>query len=309
MLRVRLVVPLLAGALFAVAPGAFAQSDGGGTTAAATAPAADVPAADPPAEPAKPAEIDQTLIALSTTQPLKAHKGYFRLTHRFARNLGQGSFGSLAADFFSLDNGAVMGLEYRYGLTSTIQAGVHRSTLGKTLETFGRWDALRQSDHVPLGVSATVSIEGQNNLRLDPQPGVALTVSHAQGTRLVLYASPAFVHNSHTGTLRLLHEGHSHDLGSAEDEDESSTAVDTVFVGLGARARLRETVSVVFETSPRLWGYTPASATWGVGIEKMTRGHVLQLNFGNNFGTTPGMIARGGASSEVYLGFNLSRRF
>jgi hypothetical protein len=46
-----------------------------------------------------------------------------------------------------------------------------------------------------------------------------------------------------------------------------------------------------------------------VAIEKLTRGHVLQLNFGNNFDTTPGMIARGGARNEVYMGFNLSRKF
>ena len=70
-----------------------------------------------------------------------------------------------------------------------------------------------------------------------------------------------------------------------------------------------ETVTLVFEVAPRLGGYTPASATWGAGIEKITRGHVLQLNFGNSFGTTPGMLARGGPSDEVYLGFNLSRRF
>jgi hypothetical protein len=295
------VVSLLAGAVLAVCPAAFAQSE--------VTPPSQPPAVEQPPDPVKPIEIDQSLIALSTTQPLKPHKGYFRLTHRFARDLGHGSFGSLAEDFFSLDSGAIMGLEYRYGITSTLQAGVHRSTLGKTLETFARWDALRQSEHRPLNVSAAISIEGQNNLRQDPQPAVALTVSRVLSPRLVVYASPAFVHNAHTETLRLLHEGHAHDLGDAEDPDELSTAVDTFFVGLGARARLRETVTVVFEASPRVSGYTPDAATWGVGIEKQTRGHVLQLNFGNSFGTTPGMIARGGARHEVYMGFNLSRKF
>ena len=46
-----------------------------------------------------------------------------------------------------------------------------------------------------------------------------------------------------------------------------------------------------------------------VAAEKLTRGHVLQLNVGNTFATTPDMLARGGAASEAYSGFNLSRKF
>jgi hypothetical protein len=276
----------------------------------AGSPASAQPETPPP--PPRSVEIDQALINLPTSMPLGRHKNYFRLTHRFARDLGQGSFGSLVDDFFSLDNGAVLGLEYRFGITSTLQAGVHRSTLGKTLQAFGRWDALRQDGRSPLALSAIVSIEGQNNLRQDPQPGASATVSRAVGTRLVLYAVPTYVHNAHTETLRLLHEGHDHDPAEPEgegDEEEQSDAIDTFFLGLGARARLLETVAVTFEVSPRLAGYTPDTAVWAVGIEKLTRGHVLQLNFGNSFSTTPGMLARGGASGQVYLGFNLSRKF
>jgi len=298
--RSTLVTLLLAGATFVVCAPAFAQS------AAQTPPTP--PTQETPTPAAKPAEIDQTLVNTWTTQPLKKGHGYFRLTHRFARDLRQGSFGDLADDLFSLDNGAVLGLEFRWGVTSTLQAGVHRSTLGKTLEAFGRWDPVRQSEKSPLSLSAAVSIEGQNNLRQDPQPGVSAVVSRVQGTRLVLYASPTYVHNAHTETLRLLHEGHEH-AGIEQDEADLSDAIDTFFIGLGARARILETVTLVFEAAPRLAGYAPASATWGVGIEKITRGHVLQLNFGNSFGTTPGMIARGGPSDELYLGFNLSRKF
>jgi Membrane bound beta barrel domain (DUF5777) len=300
MSRSTLVIPLLAGALFVVCPAALAQTE------PQTPP--EAPPQETPAPAAKPAEIDQTLVNTWTTLPLKSRHGYFRLTHRFARDLGRGSFGDLADDFFSLDNGAVVGLEFRWGITSALQAGVHRTTLGKTLQAFGRWDALRQSEEAPLAISAAVSIEGQNNLRQDPQPGVSAVLSRAQGTRLVLYASPTYVHNAHTETLRLLHEGHEHE-GIEQDADELSDAVDTFFVGLGARARVLETVTLVFEVAPRLAGYTPDSAVWGAAIEKLTRGHVLQLNFGNSFATTPGMLARGGASNEVYLGFNLSRKF
>jgi hypothetical protein len=283
-----------------------------------TAGLADAQPPDPQAPPSQPAptvpapqssvELDQTLITLPTTQPLKRHHGYFRLTHRFARDLRRGDFGDLASDLFSLDNGAIIGLEYRYAVTSRLQAGVHRSILGKTIVTFGRMDVLRQGNGRPLSLSVGASIEGQNNLRQDPQPGLSATVSHVHGTWLALYATPTYIHNAHTETLRLEHEGHVHDVPGADEADLSS-AIDTFYVGLGTRLRLRESVSAVVEVGPRVSGYKPARADWNAGIEKLTRGHVLQLNFGNNFNTTPGQIARGGSTSEVYMGFNISRKF
>jgi hypothetical protein len=270
------------------------------------APAASAAAQEMPA--ANVLEVDQTLVNLQTTLPLKRHGSYFHLTHRFARDLRRGDLGDLASDLFSLDNGAIIGLEYRFGITSTLQAGVHRSILGKTIETFGRWDAWRQGDKLPMSVSFKPSIEGQNNLRQDPQPGLSIILSHVHSKWLALYASPSYVHNAHTATLRAEHEGHTHDAPGADDADHSS-ATDTFFIGLGGRVRLLESVSAAVEFAPRVSGYKPAQADWNAGIEKITRGHVLQLNFGNNFNTTPGMIARGGAAGEVFMGFNISRKF
>jgi len=257
-------------------------------------------------------EIDQMVVNLPTTLTLKRHKSYFRITHRFARDLRRGSFGQLAEDLFSLDNGAVIGLEYRFGITNSVQAGVNRSILGKTIEIFGRWDPLRQQDGRPVSLSTTASIEGQDNLRLDPQPGISVTLSRLQGTRLALYATPTFVKDAHTPTLRVGHGDHDHsDVEGEEDPDEipGEDKNDTAFIGLAMRLRVLETMSVVGEVSPRIYGYRPERAAWSVGVEKLTRGHVLQLNFGNTFGTTPGQLARGGSTHDVYMGFNMSRKF
>ncbi len=253
-----------------------------------------------------PAQIDETVVNLPTTLPLKEHASYFRLTHRFARDLRRGSFSDLAADLFSLDNGAIIGLEYRFGLTRTLQAGVHRSIFNKAINVFGRWDAWGQADDRPLGLSIGGGIEGNNNLRQDYQPSVAATVSHTRGDWLAVYATPTYVHKAHTDTLLALHEGHEHDTPELEGGGD---ARDTFFLGLAARIRFRPTAYVVAEASPRLAGYTPDRAAWNVGIEKMTHGHVLQLNFGNNFDTTPGQLARGGDKQSVYMGFNISRKF
>lgn len=252
------------------------------------------------------------VVNLPTTLSLKRHKSYFRITHRFARDLRRGSFGQLAEELFSLDSGAVIGLEYRFGITDTIQAGINRSILGKTIELFGRWDALKQHDGRAFGLSATGSIEGQNNLQLDPQPGVSVTFSRIQGSRLAFYATPTFVKDAHTPTLRVGHGDHEHGGEEGEETGEEIPGEDknnTAFIGLAMRLRVLETMSVVAEVSPRIYGYRPDRAAWNVGVEKLTRGHVLQLNFGNTFGTTPGQIARGGSTTDVYLGFNMSRKF
>jgi hypothetical protein len=35
----------------------------------------------------------------------------------------------------------------------------------------------------------------------------------------------------------------------------------------------------------------------------------MQLNFTNSFGTTFGQLARGGSEHDIYLGFNITRKF
>jgi hypothetical protein len=250
-----------------------------------------------------PVQTDEAIVNLPTTLSLKAHGSYFRLTHRFPRDLRFGSFGGLVQDLFGLDKGAIIGLEYRYGLTRNLQAGVHRSTFNKSIVLFGRWDAWQQHENRPVGLAVSAAFEGDNNLRQDYQPAASVTISRTSGTRLAVYATPSYVHHAHTDTLLALHEGHSVP-GVPID-----TRRDTWFVGLGGRLRFLETAYLVVEASPRLAGYDPDGAAWNVGVEKLTHGHVLQLNIGNNFATTPGQIARGGDRHAVFLGFNISRKF
>lgn len=264
----------------------------------------DIPVAAP-----IPVQIDLNLINLPTTMSIARHHSYFRLTHRFSGDLRRGSFSELAADLFTLDRGAIIGLEYRFGITSNIQAGVHRSLFSKTIQTFGRWDALRQGNSLPVSISVTGSFEGLNNLRDNHQPGVAITVSRTFTDRLALYATPAFVGNTHAADFISGHEGHDHDTGLEDVPDEHAGHHDTWFLGLGGRLRFSTTGYVTGEYTPRLAGYDPNSAEWGVAIEKRTGGHTLQLNFTNCFGTTFGQLARGGSPHDVYLGFNITRRF
>jgi hypothetical protein len=283
----------------------------GSTAAAQSAPPAAPPPPEPATAPVPAVELDQTVVNVQTTLQLKRHKSYFKITHRFARDLRRGDFGDFVEDGLGTDLGAIIGLEYRFGITSNLQAGIHRSILGKTIQLFGKWDAQRQSDGRPLSFSVGGSIEGQSNLHLDPQPGISAMISRLQGTWLALYANPTYVFNAHTGTLQAAHGDHTHGGTEPEAGEElpGEDSDDTLFIGLGVRARIRETVSLVAEVSPRLAGYRPDRAAWNIGIEKLTRGHVLQLNFGNNFDSTAGMVARGGSKHDVYMGFNMTRKF
>ena len=245
--------------------------------------------------PPRPAEIELNVINLPTTRSLPRHGSYFRLTHRFARDLRRGSLGQLAEDLFSLDNGAIIGLEYRFGLADNLQVGVHRSILSKTIEVFGRYDGWRQSDTLPVSVSLIGSIEGLDNLTERHQPAIAAAISRSVGSRLMLYTMPAFV--ARTAAADGFVEGH-----PADHEH-------TLMLGLGSRLRVRPSVYVAGEYTPRLAGHDPGRGTWGVAVEKKTEGHTLQINFTNSSGTTLGQLARVGSDHDVYLGFNITRLF
>lgn len=237
------------------------------------------------------AEPDFTLISLPTTLPLGQFKSAFRVTHRFLRPLGDGSFGDLASDFFSLDNGAQIGLEYRFGLIPHGQVGVHR-TSDRTIEFFAEYEVLRQGGRFPIGVSALASIDGTNNFRTSHTPALGAVVSWMAAGHVALYAEPIWVNNSNPLPAQVVDHN------------------DTFLLGVGARVRIRPTVYVVAEAAPRAAGYRPQAAHRSFAIEKHLGGHMFQLNVSDSFATTIGQLARGGPSThDWFLGFNISRKF
>jgi hypothetical protein len=234
-------------------------------------------------------EPDFTLIGLPTTLRMPKFGSAFRVTHRFTRSLGQGNFGDLLADGFGTDGGARIGLEYRFGILSGTQIGVHR-TSDKTIQFFGQQQLLRQSETMPVGIDVIATIEGTDNFQERYAPAIGAVVSRKLGRHGAVYAQPIWVGN--TNSFDVLDENN-----------------DTFIVGLGGRLRIRPTLYFVAEGAPR-FGYKPGIAYASFAIEKRAGGHSFQINFSNGFGTTMGQIARGGFDSEDwYLGFNISRKF
>ena len=237
------------------------------------------------------AEPDFTLVSLPTNLRLPAMGSAFRITHRFQRTLGEGDFGDLAGDLFGLDNGATIGIEYRFGVIKNGQVGFHRSSRGKTLEFFGQYGVLRQESS-GLDLSIRAGIEGLDNFQESRTPAVSAILSRTVGEWGAFYVQPTWANNTNPLPQDLVDDN------------------DTVTVGVGTRLRIRPTVYVVAEFVPRVAGYDPDVHYGAFGIEKRAGGHTFQLNFSNGFATTPGQIARGGTgSSDWYLGFNISRKF
>ena len=237
------------------------------------------------------AQPDFNLAALPTTLRLPKYGSAFRITHRFGRPLGAGDFGDLVEDLFGFDNGAIIGLEYRFGIFSGAQLGIHR-TSNKTIEFFSQYDIMNQRDGAIIGLAAYGTVEGTNNFKDSYSPGLGALLSREIGQHAAFYVEPLWVNNSNPEPKELVDDN------------------DTVIIGLGTRVRIRPTVYLVLEGAPRVTGYDPGVTHVSFGIEKRAGGHNFQLNFSNGFGTTLADVARGGQNNDDwYIGFNISRKF
>jgi hypothetical protein len=241
---------------------------------------------------------DFTIVNLPTTLRVPRHKGVFRLTHRFARPLGEGDFGDLLSDFFGLDNGAQIGLEYRFGLMRGTQIGIYR-TSNRTIQFFAQHSTFQQGDNGLFDLDIVATIEGTENFGASTpdgsstsySPALGVVLSREMGSYGALYFEPIWVNNSNELPSEL-----------ADDND-------TFLLGLGARIRIRPTVYLVGEIIPRI-GHDPGVTHGTFGIEKRAGGHVFQFNFSNSIGTTMAQLARGGVDNDDwYIGFNISRKF
>jgi hypothetical protein len=234
------------------------------------------------------AEPDVVVVNLPTGMKMPRLKGNFRLTHRFTGNLRRGGFGDQLGNLFGLDQGAVIGFEYRVAVAPHVQAAFYRSSFGKTIQFHGAFEALRQRESMPVAMSALVSVEGTDNFRDEYSPSIGVVVSRKIGTRVAAYVTPIWTDNTAAS------------LGTERS---------TMFVGVGGRLRLGGTTYVAAEIVPRTAGYAPDEPAYGISIEKRAGGHMFSLTFTNSFGTTYGQIARGGAADTLFLGFNLGRKF
>jgi hypothetical protein len=269
----------------------------GGTVRAAVGQEQD-PAATPPAQTTQtpsdravdPSQPDFTLIALPTNLRMPRFASAFRVTHRFTRSLGAGDFGDLLGDAFGVDGGAQVGLEYRFGILSGTQIGIHR-TSERTIQLFLQHQVLRQATGHPVTIDVLGSIEGLDNFKESYAPAVGAVISRALGRHGALYLQPVWINNTNPGLSELVDDNNS------------------FLIGFGGRLRVRPSLYLIAEAAPRI-GYEPDSTYVSFAVEGRAGGHSFQVNFSNGFGTTLRQVARGGLDYDNwYLGFNISRKF
>ena len=177
-----------------------------------------------------------------------------------------------------------------------LEAIVLRTSIGRTFQFTAKYDGWQQTAKMPVGISAIVSIEGENNFhnteggaQANFAPALGAVVSRTISDRLALYATPMWVHN--TGT------------GSAE-------TVDTGFLGIGGRARIHGGTYLRRRRSRRVSAaWRSATRSTRFAIEERVGAHVFSLTFTNGPGTTFRQIAHGGVPDHLNLGFNLTRKF
>lgn len=247
------------------------------------------------------AEPDFALVNIPTTRPLREWGQNFHLTHRFLGNLRGQSFTENLANAFGLDNGAVIGLEYRISPIKNVQAIVYRNSSDRTIQFSAQIDALRQKGAMPVSLSFIGSVEGNKNFGWSDgvghdhsgtssykSPALSAVVSRTFEDRVAVYANPTWVHNTLVDTVQ---------------------SRDTFYVGMGTRVRVSDSVYLVGEAAPRFAGYIPNTAEFAFGFEKRQGGHMFLLTLTNSPSTTFAQMARGGFPTTLYFGFNLGRKF
>ena len=288
----------------AVASAASAQSSLDPATTAGTAAATEPPpAVEHDDAVLNKAEPDVVVVNLPTAMRLSLFKSNFRLTHRFAGNLRRGTFGQQASSLFGIDQGAIIGFEYRIAVAPQVQAAFYRSSFDRTIQLHGKYDAIRQHRSLPVSVSALVSIEGTNNFKEKYAPAVGVLVSRTFGTRLAAYLTPIWTDNTNA-SLAIVQD---HDGDEIVDRREARQS--TTSIGIGARGRVGASTYLAAEIVPRASGYAPGDPAYGFSVEKRVGSHMFSVTFTNTFGTTFAQVARGGAGGTLYLGFNLGRKF
>jgi Membrane bound beta barrel domain (DUF5777) len=283
---------------FALPSPAHGQTPEAGSTASTASSTTTAQPASDDDERLDPAEPDFVVINLPTTLRLPRHKGDFHLTHRFEGNLRDGSFTDQLSNFFGVDVGAALGLEYRFGVMRHLEAIVLRTNRARAIQFSAKYDAWHQSDTRPVSISGIVSIEGDNNFGansgnapINYAPAVGAVISREVGTQLALYATPYWVANT-----------------GIDVNADGNTGV----IGLGARVRFGPNSSTYFsaEVSPRIGGFVIGDPEYGFAIEKRVGAHFFALTFTNGTSNqTYRQIARGGVPGHLHLGFNLTRKF
>ena len=274
---------------------------------------------------------DYRLVNVPT--PKRVLKGSLNLyfTHRFAQPVRPLTRSD--QDLFGLDSFAISSFGLFYGITDRLYVNAYRSPicqpgLCKTVEVGFGYHLLDERGRSPIALSTYASIEGDDNFRKFYTYNLQVMAARSLTKYLHFFFSPA-VHFNANANRRF--DPKPTDFFPPEPlAEQFNQDKHSVSFGFGANARVRPTISLMIEYTPRVGfklgrvdpifdanfrvlGFSSESeAELGFGIAKDVGRHTFALTFSNTQTTT---TSRYNSSNQVLqpsrftIGFNLYRRF
>jgi cytochrome c oxidase subunit 2 len=276
---------------------------------------------------------DYRLINVPTPKRVLRHSVNLYFTHRFSQPIKP--LDESAEALFGLDSFSVSSLGVFYGITDKLYVSATRSPLCqrglcRTIEVgFGYHWLDEKKGRSPVALSTYASIEGDDNFTEHYTYNLQMMLARSATKYVNLFFSPA-VHFNANGQRRFDPRANEF-FPPAPIADTFRQDKHAASFGFGVNARIRPTISLLFEYTPRVGfklgrvrpifnstftqvlGFrTESEPEIGFGIQKDIGRHSFSLTFSNTQTTT---TARYNSSnlvlpaSKFIIGFNLYRRF
>ena len=243
------------------------------------------------------------VVNLPTTRMVDKGNWLFLIGHRFFPKLDTGY-----DTFFGLDGSALIFLNLGYAISDRLFVNLGRSNSSDTVELNAKYGLKRQypKDKLPIAAAFQATVNwvsektaGKDRLRSEAiKLAGQLSLSSELRDGVAVLFAPGILLN-------------------ADSEKDGEDALITL--GLGGRAHLWKSISLVAEWAPIVSGYTLTSTfgefnrfdSWGGGLELFVGGHVFQIILSNSAGLTTDQYMRGGdldiEKGDFRLGFNIFR--
>jgi cytochrome c oxidase subunit 2 len=279
---------------------------------------------------------DYYVVNIPTPKAVRRHSLNMRFTHRFQEPITalegedfDDHIARISKDLLGLDSSSVSSFGVSYGITDRLYANVYRSPLCqpglcKTIEIGFGYHFLDEAGRSPIALSTYASVEGDYNFTERFTYNIQAMIARSITKYANFFFSPA-AHINTNGGDRFKEFLASQPLAANLRLGQHSGSF-----GFGVNGRVRPTVSLLFEYTPRV-GFkfgqiTPefdpsigqitgfrndSEAAIAFGIEKRIGRHVFSLTFSNTQTTT---TARYNSSNlalgpdKFSIGFNLYRR-
>lgn len=217
----------------------------------------------------------------------------FIISHRF------GTLNSGYDEFYGLDFSSIrLGLEY--GLTDNLNIGIGRSSFDKSVDFFGKYRFLRQSNSSPITATFFTSMvrKTADELGLEGSDRNAYTaqllVARKFNSNFSFQVAPTLIQRNLVAT--------------AQDDNL------LIAIGLGTRYKVTNRIAIVSEYYPQLSNKSNQfQNAFSVGVDIETGGHVFQLHFTNaeqmNERGFIGETTDDFWDGDIHYGFNITRVF